>query len=115
METLKTFRHEFKYIIPYEDMLKLKKELSEVSTIDRGNAYMIRSLYFDNPDDIDYYDKQGGEYKRKKIRLRIYDTVSDYAKLEIKGKMDIHQLKESLVINKDDAKKLMVIMSVYLI
>ena len=43
---------------------------------------------------------------RKKIRLRIYDINNDYAKLEIKGKYDIHQLKESLVISKDDAKKI---------
>ena len=106
METLKTFRHEYKYVIPYQVMLKLKKELEEVLILDRGESYKVRSLYFDSPDDTDYYDKQGGELKRKKIRLRIYDVNDNYAKLEIKAKNDIHQLKESLLISKDDAKKI---------
>ncbi len=103
METLKTFRHEYKYVIPYQVMLSLKKELEGVLIVDRGASYKVRSLYFDNPDDSDYYDKQGGEIKRKKIRLRIYDINDNYAKLEIKGKMDIHQLKESLLLSKDEA------------
>ncbi len=103
METLKTFRHEYKYVVPYQVMLSLKKELGEVLIIDRGDSYKVRSLYFDSPDDIDYYDKQGGEMQRKKIRLRIYDINDNYAKLEIKGKNDIHQLKESLLLSKNDA------------
>ncbi len=103
MKILKTLRHEFKYIIPYSEFLKLRKELESVLILDQGKSYLIRSLYFDSPDDADYYDKQGGELVRKKIRLRIYDVNSDYAKFEIKNKVDIHQLKESLVINKLDA------------
>ena len=61
---------------------------------------LIRSLYFDSLDDDDYYSKLNGEYVRKKIRLRTYDVSSNKVKLEIKQKIDIHQLKESLVISK---------------
>ena len=106
MEVLKTFRHEYKYIIPYEDMLYIRSKLDNVLTLDRGNSYIVRSLYFDDFNDTDYYDKQGGEINRKKIRLRIYDVEDDYAKLEIKRKYDIHQLKESLVISKNIAKEI---------
>ena len=106
MEVLKTFRHEYKYVISYGEMLKLRNKLDEVLTLDRDGEYRVRSLYFDDPNDVDYYDKQGGELIRKKIRLRIYDPNSDYAKLEIKGKKDIHQLKESLVISKSVAKEI---------
>ena len=106
MEILKTFRHEYKYVIPYGDMLELRNKLDEVLTLDRGGAYVVRSIYFDSPDDKDYYDKQGGEMIRKKLRLRIYDINSDTAKLEIKGKYDYHQLKESLVISKEVAKRI---------
>lgn len=106
MEELKTFRHEFKYVMEYSEMLKLREKLDEVLTLDRGGNYMVRSLYFDTFDDDDYYAKQNGEMIRKKLRLRIYDVDSDYAKMEIKGKYDIHQLKESLVIKRDDAKKI---------
>lgn len=107
MEVLKTFRHEFKYVISYEEMLLIRNDLNKILKIDRkDNGYMIRSLYFDSINDIDYYDKLGGEYKRKKIRLRTYDVSSNKVKLEIKQKIDIHQLKESLVINKKDAKEI---------
>ena len=106
MEIFKTFRHEYKYVIPYGDMLELRNKLEKVLTLDQGKPYFVRSIYFDSPDDIDYYDKQGGEMIRKKLRLRIYDINSDLAKLEIKGKYDIHQLKESLVISKEISKKL---------
>ena len=106
MEILKTFRHEYKYVIPYGEMLNLRNKLDQVLKLDRGKAYLVRSIYFDSPDDKDYYDKQGGEMIRKKLRLRIYDINSDIAKLEIKGKYDYHQLKESLVINKEVAKKI---------
>ena len=108
MEVLKTFRHELKFVISYDEMLRVREELNKVLTIDRNeNGYLLRSLYFDSLDDVDYYDKQGGEYKRKKIRLRTYDISSNKVKLEIKQKIDYHQLKESIVISKKDAKELM--------
>ena len=106
MEILKTFRHEYKFVLPYEEMLSLRSKLDEVLTLDRGGSYFVRSLYFDTPDDDDYYAKQRGDMVRKKIRLRIYDTKSDMAKIEIKGKNDIHQLKESLVVTKEVAKEI---------
>ena len=107
MEVLKTFRHEFKYLISYSDMLKLRKKLNELLEIDRDpNGYLIRSLYFDSVNDDDYYDKLGGEIDRKKIRLRIYEPNTDFVKLEIKAKYDIHQLKKSLIINRKTAEEL---------
>lgn len=107
METLKTFRHELKYIVSYEDMLNIREKLNKVLTIDRNESgYMVRSLYFDGINDNDYYDKLGGEIDRKKIRLRIYEPNADKVKLELKSKYDTHQLKKSLVINKKDAEEL---------
>lgn len=107
MEVLKTFRHEFKYRISYDEMLRLKSKLDDVLDVDRSSSgYLVRSLYFDSVNDDDYYDKLGGEIKRKKIRLRIYEVNSNFVKLEIKNKYDIHQLKKSLVIDKKTAKKL---------
>ena len=107
MEELKTFRHEQKYVIPYHEMLSLRSKFNDLLTIDRdSNGYMVRSLYFDSVEDEDYYDKLGGEANRKKIRLRIYDTVRDYVKLEIKAKFGSEQLKESIVIDRKMAKEL---------
>lgn len=107
MSVLKTFRHEYKFVIPYEEMLSLREKFNKLLDIDRDyDGYMIRSLYFDSIDDIDYYDKLNGEMNRKKIRLRIYDPNGELVKLELKAKYDYHQLKESLIINKNDAKQL---------
>lgn len=107
MEVLKTFRHEFKYLISYEDMLRLRSKLNKLLNIDRNdNGYMIRSLYFDSINDDDYYDKLGGEINRKKIRLRIYEPNTDFVKLEIKAKHDIHQMKKSMILNKDASLEL---------
>jgi hypothetical protein len=107
MSVLKTFRHEYKYVIPYEEMLFLRKKLNKILDIDQDyDGYMIRSLYFDSVDDIDYYDKLGGELNRKKIRMRIYEYTGKLIKLEMKAKYDYHQLKESLIINKSDANEL---------
>ena len=106
MEILKTFRHEYKYVIPYGDMLELRNKLDKVLKLDRGKPYFVRSLYFDSQEDTDYYAKQGGEIVRKKLRLRIYDISAETAKIEIKGKYDYHQLKESLVVPKEVAKRI---------
>jgi len=106
MEILKTFRHEYKYVIPYGDMLEIRNKLDDVLKLDQGGPYFVRSVYFDNPENEDYYAKQNGEIVRKKLRIRIYDIDSDLAKIEIKGKYDYHQLKESLVISKEIAKRI---------
>ena len=107
MSVLKTFRHEYKFVIPYDEMLRLRKKLNVLLDIDRDyNGYMIRSLYFDSIEDEDYYDKLNGEMNRKKIRLRIYEPKGKLVKLELKAKYDYHQLKESLIIKKKDAKEL---------
>ena len=64
MSVLKTFRHEYKFVIPYDEMLRLRKKLNILLDIDRDyNGYMIRSLYFDSINDDDYYDKLNGEMK----------------------------------------------------
>ena len=98
MSVLKTFRHEYKFVIPYEEMLSLRNKLNKLLDIDRDyNGYMIRSLYFDSVDDNDYYEKLNGDMVRKKIRLRIYEPNPKLVKLELKAKYDYHQLKESLI------------------
>ena len=107
MSVLKVFRHEYKYNISYEEMLRLREKLNDLLTIDRDpNGYMIRSLYFDSLNDIDYYEKLDGLINRKKIRIRIYEPNPKVIKLELKSKYDYHQQKESLIITKEEADEL---------
>ena len=107
MSVLKVFRHEYKYNISYEEMLRLREKLNDLLEIDRSSlGYMVRSLYFDSLNDIDYYEKQDGLINRKKIRIRIYDPSAKISKLELKSKYDYHQQKESLIISKEEALEL---------
>lgn len=107
MKKIRVFRHEFKQTISRSEMLKLLEPLSNILKIDRNsNGYMVRSLYFDSLNDIDYNEKLMGIQSRKKIRLRIYDPDTDNIKLELKSKNDIHQLKETVIINKKTALEL---------
>ena len=55
MSVLKTFRHEYKYIIPYEEMLLLRKKLNKILDIDPelkeavlGDISLIEKTYLNN-------------------------------------------------------------------
>lgn len=69
----------------------------------RTGSYSIRSLYFDTPDDKDFFEKINEQNLRRKIRLRIYSPNDTTVKLELKQKENIYQMKRSLLITKDDA------------
>lgn len=102
-------RLELKYIINYFQYISIEKSLGKVLKEDKHNeigGYMIRSLYFDDYSNSDFYNKLSGIENRKKIRLRVYDYNSPKAKLEIKRKHGEKQEKKAVIINKEDAKQL---------
>ena len=66
-------RQEKKYAINLKDGTVLQGRLGAVMHGDVHNGsqgYVIRSLYFDTPDDQDFHDKIDGLELRRKIRLR---------------------------------------------
>lgn len=102
-------REEKKYLVSVEEFLKKCHYLDQflIQDIHNGtHGYSIRSLYFDTVYDKDYFEKQAGVETRKKIRLRIYDTSSAVAMLEMKQKQGANQLKRSLRITRSDAESL---------
>lgn len=78
-------RRELKYMMSYTSGLKLQSELNQILQIDehanRG-CYNVRSLYFDSINNIDFFEKIDGDERRKKIRLRIYNSSQNTAKYE---------------------------------
>jgi SPX domain protein involved in polyphosphate accumulation len=50
------------------------------------NKYTVRSIYFDTPELDFYYEKMDGIKIRKKLRVRTYNEMNDFAFLEIKRK-----------------------------
>ena len=102
-------RQEKKFSVNLVDSVKLRGYLGTVMHTDKHNGslgYMIRSLYFDTPDEQDFNDKVDGLELRRKIRLRNYDPDSDFAMLEMKQKEGQYQRKRSLKVKKEDALKL---------
>lgn len=102
-------RQEKKYAINLADSVLLGGRLKTVMHADAHNGsqgYVIRSLYFDTPDDQDFYDKVDGLELRRKIRLRTYSARSDFAMLEMKQKEGPYQRKRSLRLRREDAQRL---------
>ena len=102
-------RRELKYRISEKSFSHIKTGLSYLLEEDAHNSeegYMVRSLYFDTLTNDDFYDKQAGIDHRKKIRLRIYDTDDDHAKLELKEKQGVFQRKRSLEVSRAEAEEL---------
>lgn len=95
-------RRELKYFINYIDYLNLKSKLLTIFSKDRnGNPkgyYYVRSLYFDNKSNDNYYEKIAGVEKRSKYRIRIYNLCLNPVKLEIKAKMNNVIFKESMFV-----------------
>lgn len=106
-ELLETLRMEKKYLLNLSEMYSLNRVLSRVLREDAHNGaegYAVRSLYFDTPDNSDFRDKADGCEMRRKIRLRIYDTGAQTAKLELKEKQGELQRKRSLIMARAQAQ-----------
>ncbi len=106
----RVYRHELKYYLNHTDYTVLsnilRRTLQADSHGDSRNEYWIRSLYFDSTQNNDYYQKIMGAQIRKKIRLRIYDAAQRDVKLEIKNKHGQYMLKETAIINREEAEAL---------
>lgn len=102
-------RCEKKFALNAEEFIKKSHELQKLLHEDPHNGtegYIIRSLYFDTEYDSDLFDKEYGMEVRKKLRLRIYDTNSGTASLEMKQKQGERQKKRSLRMSREDAQRL---------
>ena len=108
-KVLSVYRSENKYLIPITHMAELKSKLEKVLKKDdnsKEGSYIVRSLYFDSLNNIDFNTKMAGTEIRKKIRIRVYDPSSNKCKLEMKKKNGDYGHKISLWITKEDANGL---------
>lgn len=103
-------RRELKYLMNYEDSIRLQSELESLLKLDKHSQngyYKVRSLYFDSWNNKDFVQKLDGVERRRKIRLRIYDVQQNNAKFEIKEKYGAYQKKDSLIVDRTDVQKYM--------
>ena len=103
------YRHEWKHIINYADMLILRSRLSAVMKRDEhaiGGAYQIRSLYLDTLSDKALREKIDGVNIREKFRVRFYNKDTTFIVLEKKSKINGLCAKESCRITKEEAQNI---------
>ena len=89
--TQPVFRHEWKHLITWEDMLLLRTRLKAVAKADVHSVdgkYHIRSLYFDNYADRVLREKIDGVNVREKYRIRYYNGDPSVIFLEKKCKQN---------------------------
>ena len=76
--TQKFARYEFKYLLNSENCARLESEISNFmhydgyANEDTDHRYVVRSLYFDNAQSTNYYEKIDGVRERRKFRVRTY-------------------------------------------
>jgi hypothetical protein len=88
-------RRELKYLVPEADRERLLARIapylgSDAHAERRGAgppSYTVRSVYLDTPDLRDYHEKESGILRRRKLRIRGYDTPTNAGVfLEVKHK-----------------------------
>lgn len=103
------FRHEWKHVLNYADLLTLRHRLGAVMERDPhaiDGKYHIRSLYFDNPDDKALREKIDGVNIREKFRIRLYNRDTSLIKLEKKSKRNGLGTKYSASLTEEEAQKI---------
>jgi len=105
------FRYEFKYFVNSKLSNIIFKEannfmkVDEHAAINKNKGYFVRSLYFENKDYDNFYEKVDGVKLRKKFRLRTYSNKFNKETLiflEMKGRNKDRVLKERVKIDNED-------------
>ncbi|SFH58491.1 polyphosphate polymerase domain-containing protein [Pisciglobus halotolerans] len=107
---LTVFRTELKYLIDLPDRLHLINCLDRLLVPDAYggyDGYQVRSVYFDSFGNQDYIEKMEKFAFVKRVRLRVYDIHSDIAKFEIKRKKSGRQIKDSLIVTREEANQML--------
>ena len=103
------YRHEWKHEINNMDRLILLSRLDAVMKRDVhaiNGVYQIRSLYFDNLNDKALREKVDGVNMREKFRIRYYNQDTSYIVLEKKSKISGLCGKQSVLITKEQAQRI---------
>ncbi len=102
-------RHELKHEITMSDMLAVRQRMRAVADMDphaKDGKYLIRSLYFDTPEDKALTEKQSGVSRRQKFRIRYYNGDKSFIHLEKKCKAGGLGTKVSAHISEDEADRI---------
>lgn len=110
------YRHELKYLISERERDELCRVMRYSFSLDPHakqsddgsiGGYMIRSLYFDDPEQHAYNEKMAGINARQKWRIRVYDCSDKVIFLERKKKVGNYILKHSAQLTREEFEKIL--------
>lgn len=85
------YRHEYKYRIDARQkavlQIRAQGAMERDSHAGADGEYLIRSLYFDSPEDACFYENENGVDPREKYRIRFYNCDTSRISLECKAKI----------------------------
>ncbi len=108
-QSLTVSRKELKYFLNIEDRMRLIAALDKILVPDAYggyDGYRVRSVYFDGYDNQDYVERREKFNFVKRIRVRAYTPEDQTAKFEIKKKWQHGQVKDSVIISREDAQEM---------
>ena len=97
-------RYELKYEISFNQYIYFKKLISahtfkdKYSKLGNNEKYLVRSLYYENPNFLCLKDKLEGEYQRIKVRIRSYShnkEDNEFVSIELKKRFGDLIIKDS--------------------
>lgn len=104
------YRNEWKYLVTDGQLAILAGRLRAILPMDRhqtGEAYAIRSLYFDDADDGCMAENEAGVDDRRKYRLRLYNADPGRIQLEIKEKLHGKTHKAGCLVSAGECRRIM--------
>ncbi len=100
------YRHERKYICSEAQLTVIRARLLPLMSPDEhdasGRGYLVRTVYFDDPDDRFLKDNLYGFDNRVKYRIRAYDLSDRSIYLETKTKKSGLGKKESCALSREE-------------
>ncbi len=103
------FRHECKHEITLSDMIAIRQRMRAVARPDPHaieGKYLIRSLYFDTPQNKALLEKQAGISRRHKFRIRYYNKDTSFIQLEKKSKVGGLGTKVAASLSEEQAQSI---------
>ncbi len=105
------YRNELKYVVSDAQIVCLKSRIHPFMELDKhvggDGMYSIRSIYFDDYKNTNFYENEEGTSPREKFRIRIYNGDGERICLELKRKERGKIHKDSYMLSKEQCEAIM--------
>lgn len=105
------YRNELKHLVTQAHAMIIKSRLNSLLPRDQNagidGRYLIRSLYFDTPENKAFYEKLDGLPIKEKFRIRLYNHNHGYIRLEKKLKNYGSGTKMKVRLTKEEVQKIL--------